>query len=417
MKDALRAGTARGPTEMAVLCRGAVRGKLKIINRTYMLGAMISVEGNKCEWLSTGEAVFPPMLEAIAAAKKSVRLEFYTFTDGPLGKQFLEALVEARGRGVSVKAMVDGAGSYLLPASYWEPLRKAGGEVHIFNPIALKRFGIRNHRKLLVCDDTVAFIGGFNIDDFYVGDGVTKGWRDLGMRIEGPLAAQLASTFDEMFPRAEFKHKILERLRKSKAKRAIKTNAAQILLSGPGWGKSPFKRTFQEDLKQANRVQIAVAYFLPTWRLRRALGNVARRGGLMELVLPGKSDVWLSQMAARSLYRKFLTAGVRIFEYQPQTLHAKLIVIDDVVYLGSSNLDQRSLAINYELMVRFENKEMAAQARDILAALGEQSKEIKLAEWRKGRTIWRRMRQRFAYWFLMRLDVYVARRQWKAMPD
>jgi len=378
---------------------------------------MISVEGNKCVWLSTGDAVFPAMLAAIDAAKKSVRLEFYTFVNCPVGQQFVDALVRARERGAVVQVMVDGAGSYVLPSSVWVPLRNAGGVVHVFNPLALKRFGIRNHRKLLVCDEAVAFIGGFNIDETYVGDGVTKGWRDLGLSIEGPLAGQLASTFDEMFPRAEFRHKIFERFRRSKAKRIIKSKSAEILLSGPGWGKSPFKRALQEDLQQASRVQMAVAYFLPTWRLRRALGNVARRGGRIELVLPGKSDVWLSQLAARSLYRRLLQAGVRIQEYQPQILHAKLMVIDDVVYVGSSNLDQRSLAINYELMVRFENKEMAAQAREILAGLVEHSTEIKLAEWRKGRTIWRKMKQRFAYWLLMRLDTWVARRQWKAMPD
>lgn len=378
---------------------------------------MISVEGNKCEWLATGDVFFPAMLGAIDGAKKSVKLEFYTFVNGPLGLQFLEALVRAQGRGVAVKIMVDGAGSYLLSLGFWNPLREAGAVVHVFNPLALRRFGIRNHRKLLVCDESVAFIGGFNIDNCYLGDGVATGWSDLGLSIEGPLAVQLASTFDEMFPRAEFKHKLFERFMPSKSKRAIKANSAQILLSGPGWGQSPFKRTLQEDLKKASRVQIAVAYFLPTWRLRRALGNVARRGGKIELLLPGKSDVWLSQLAARSLYRRFLQAGVRIREYQPQILHTKLIIIDDVVYVGSSNLDQRSLAINYELMVRFENKEMVAQAREIFATLETHSTEIQLVEWRKGRTLWRKMKQRFAYWLLMRLDTWVARRQWKALPD
>lgn len=378
---------------------------------------MTSVETNKCEWLSTGDGVFPAMIAAIDAAQKSVRLETYTFRNCPLGQRFLAALIRARQRGVAVGVLIDAAGSYFLPSSFWNPLRETGANVRMFNPITLRRFGIRDHRKLLVCDDAVAFIGGFNVDSCYEGDGVTGGWCDLGLRIEGPLAAQLATTFDEIFERADFQHKLFVRFRRSTAKRTLGAPATQILLSGPGRGRSPFKRALRQDLKTARDVQIVVAYFLPTWRLRRALGRVARRGGNVQLVLAGKSDVLVSQLAGQSLYRRFLQAGVRIHEYQPQILHAKLIIVDDVVYVGSSNLDQRSLTINYELMVRFENKEMAKQAREIFARLVKNSTPVHLAAWRKSRTVWRKMKQRFAYWLLMRIDTYVARRQWKALPD
>ena len=102
-----------------------------------------------------------------------------------------------------------------------------------------------------------------------------------------------------------------------------------------------------------------VAYFLPTWRIRRDLTRIARRGGTVQLILPGKSDVLVSQLAGQSLYRRFLKAGVQIHEYQPQILHAKLIIADDIVYVGSANLDPRSLDINYELMIRFEHPDMA----------------------------------------------------------
>ena len=108
-----------------------------------------------------------------------------------------------------------------------------------------------------------------------------------------------------------------------------------------------------------------VAYFLPPRRLRRALTRAVRNGGRVESILAGQSDAPLSMLAAQSLYRRFLRGGVEIFEYQPQILHAKLIVVDDVVYVGSSNLDTRSLQINYELMLRLEDRELAAQARDI----------------------------------------------------
>jgi cardiolipin synthase len=160
-----------------------------------------------------------------------------------------------------------------------------------------------------------------------------------------------------------------------------------------------------------------VAYFLPTWSLRRGLTEVVKRGGRVQLILAGKSDVLLSQLAGRSLYRRLLKSGVEIYEYEPQVLHAKLIIVDDAVYIGSSNLDQRSLQINYELMIRFQNGEIARQAGDVFAGTLKNSQRIELERWRKSRTFWQKIKQRFAYWILVRIDPYLARRQWRALPD
>src|SRR5256885_12166118 len=117
--------------------------------------------------------------------------------------------------------MVDALGSMALPSSFWMPLREVGGEFHFFNPHILNRFGIRDHRKLLVCDERVAFVGGFNIASEYDGDGVTHGWRDLGLKVEGPLAAQLFAAFEEIFARSDFRHRRFVRLRKSSARKTV----------------------------------------------------------------------------------------------------------------------------------------------------------------------------------------------------
>src|SRR5690606_19544004 len=143
-------------------------------------------------------------------------------------------------------------------------------------------------------------------------------------------------------------------------------------------------------------VKITMAYFLPTWRLRRALLRVVQRGGRVQLILAGKSDVLVSQLAARSLYRRLLNGGIEIYEYQPQILHAKLMIIDDAVYVGSSNLDQRSLQINYELMIRFQNPRIADQAREVFSKNLKNSEAITSESWRKSRTLWRRFKQRWA---------------------
>ncbi len=369
-----------------------------------------------CRWLCAGHEMFPAMLAQIESARSSVRLEIYIFSPERLGVEFREALTRAARRGVRVRVLVDALGSARLPSGFWDPLIEAGGEARQFNPLTLKRLGIRNHRKLLVCDELVAFVGGFNIAPEYEGDGVVSGWCDLGVRLTGIMAPELARAFDAMYSRAEFKHKRFLPLRLGMRKK-FHAERQQLLLSGPGRGWNPIKRALVVDLAKARDVRIIAAYFLPTWRLRRDIARVARRGGSVEIILPGKSDVLISQLAAQSLYRRFLKAGVRIYEYQPQILHAKLIIIDDVVYVGSANLDQRSLNINYELMVRFQQADCAREARAHFAERRQQSLEITREDWQKSRTLWRRLKQRWSYFLLARIDPLIARWQMRALPD
>jgi len=371
-----------------------------------------------CNWLCTGRDVFPAMLSAIDVAQDSICLETYTYTADALGERFRSALIRARQRGVGVRVLIDALGSFGLSQSFWEPLRVVGGQVRQFNPLSLNRIGIRNHRKLLVCDERIAFVGGYNISQEYDGDGITCGWCDVGLKIEGALASELAASFDEMFGRADFRHKRFIRLRKSSANKMVLAPHEQLLLSGPGGlGQNPIKTALRQDLAKASDVQIAVAYFLPSWRFRRQLMRVVQSGGRVQLLLAGKSDVAVSQLAAQSLYRRFLKEGVEIHEYEPQILHAKLFIIDDIVYVGSANLDQRSLNINYELMIRFENKEIAKEARGVFGTYLTHSRTIDLEYWRRERTIWRRIKQHWAYFLLVRIDPYVAQIQWRSLPD
>ncbi len=368
-------------------------------------------------WLTSGREMFPAMLAAIEAARDSVCLETYIYAADYVGERFRDALVQAQQRGARVRVLVDALGSVGLPATFWGPLQAMGGEVRQFNPLALERLGIRDHRKLLVCDEQMAFVGGFNLAAEYDGDGVTRGWFDLGLKVGGALPAELAAAFEEMFMLADFRHKRFTRLRRSTARKAVQTLNEQVLLSGPGRGSSPVKRALRADLRRANHVRIMVPYFLPTWRIRRDLASVVQRGGSVQLILPGRSDVLVAQLAGQSLYRRALKAGVEIYEYQPQVLHAKLIIADEAVYVGSANLDQRSLNINYELMIRFEQKEMAEQARTIFGRTRMQCRQITLEQWRGSRTIWRRLKQRWAYWLLVRIDPTLALRQWQGLPD
>jgi len=366
-------------------------------------------------WLRTGDEAFAAMLPAIEAATTSIQFEMYIFSASAIGAQFRDAFVRACQRGARVRLLIDSFGSFTLSDSFWDPLRKAGGEVRWFNPITLRRFNIRDHRKLLVCDGRVALIGGFNVAPEWEGDGVARGWADLGLQLDGPMATELSASFDEIFTRADFKHRRFIRLRKRPAKHLAAEQGGELLLSGPGRGYSPIKKALRKDMAKARAVQIIAAYFLPPRRLRQAMMRVALDGGRVQLILPGKSDVPLMQLAAHSLYQPLLRAGVEIYEYQPQILHSKLIIVDDAVYTGSSNLDTRSLNINYELALRLTDGPLLTEAREIFADYLTRSQQIHRMSWRNSRTFWNKLKERWAYFFFARLDPYVARWQLKGM--
>jgi cardiolipin synthase len=312
-----------------------------------------------------------------------------------------------------VQVLIDAVGSFALSGSFWDPLIKAGGQFRWFNPLKLGRMLYRDHRKILVCDEHAAFIGGFNIAPEYEGDGVTEGWYDLGMEVHGPLAEELAESFDRSFGRAAFEHKPLQRLRKTASKATTSGESWRLLLSGPGRGYHFLKRTLTTDLANAHTVQIICAYFLPTWRLRREMLRVRQRGGRVQLILAGKTDVRLSQLASHRLYRMFLRKGVEIYEYRPQILHAKLFLIDEQVYAGSANLDARSLNINYELLVRITDPAVVKEGRAIFNEVLKRCRRIESATWRQSRSFWTKLMEDWAYFVLARLDPYLARRRLK----
>jgi cardiolipin synthase len=366
--------------------------------------------------METGTQALAQMLAAIAAAKTSVRLEMYIFHQSETAERFRDALIEAAQRKVNVRVMVDAFGSMSLSDSFWDTLRTAGGEVRRFNPLKLNRIGFRDHRKMLVCDESVAFVGGFNIGEEYEGDGINCGWCDVGIRLEGKLADALAVAFDELFANAEFRYRPFRRIRRSRRTKTVRLPEGRLLLSGPGRN-NPVKRSLRQDLKNAREVQIICAYFLPTWRLRRMLTRLARRGVKVQIILPAKTDVPLSLLAARSFYSRFLAAGVEVYEYQPQILHAKLMIIDNIVYVGSANLDARSLHINYELLLRLPNPELAHDGREIFASKLQYCHRLDLKTWKKSRTLWQRLKARLAYLILARMDPMFARYQWRSMPQ
>ena len=369
--------------------------------------------GGAAHWLPTTIEAYAEILAAIAGAQASIRFEFYIYRPGEPGDRFRAALLAAAQRGVRVRVLLDAIGAGELPADYWRPLRAAGGEAAVFNPVSLARFSVRNHRKLVVVDERLAFLGGFNIAPEYEGDGIARGWRDLGLAVAGPAVKLLGLTFDVMWEHHAFRHRRLFRGRRGRRwRRHLRAcRQTEVLPTGPGLGRNPFRRELLRSLRHGRDVRIISSYFVPGLRLRRALARVARRGGRVRLILAGKSDVTLSQAASRSFYRRLLASGVEIAEYQPQILHAKLALVDEVAFAGSSNLDSRSLGLNYEIMLRLAQPEFVRAGRAIFEADWARSRPIRRGEWNRTRSWADRLYGRFARFVLTKFDPWFTRHQ------
>lgn len=374
----------------------------------------MSEAGTRLEWLGTGDAAFRSLFEALAGARSSVRLETYILSEAPPGETVRAALAAAAARGVHVRLLVDGVGSMDLPERVFRNLEASGVSTRVFNPISQGRLLVRDHRKLLVVDDRVALVGGFNVAPEYLGDGIREGWRDVGIRLEGPVAGNLGAGFDRMWELAGGCPARFARLRRRVAcgpgMEGCGDAGAGVLESSPGRGRAAFLSALRRDLATAPDIDMAVAYFLPGVRLRRLLARRAREGARVRLLVPGRTDVPMSRRAGRFLYGGLLRAGVEILEYRPQMLHAKLYRAGDILYVGSSNLDTRSLHLNHEVMVRLERPAILAEARAWMEESCAQADPIERRAWAGARGAWERLREAWAHFVLARLDPYVTRR-------
>lgn len=284
------------------------------------------------------------MLMAIARARTSIHLEVYAFAPSGVGARFVVALGQAASRGVTAQVVIDGWGSAPGGRAVAAALREAGCSVRIHNrllALLIGRFS-RNHRKVLLVDDDVAFLGGINIGDENVGEGVRLGWTDLALEIRGPQCARLGQMI-----RREPRRPVVSSLR--------------IYLCGLGGGWRMRRRYLKAFASARQRIHVAHGYFLPDPGVVRAITAAARRGVQVRLLLAGRSDVPFARAATRILYRRLLAAGVYIHEWSRSVLHAKVATIDGRrLLVGSFNLDPFSLA-NLETLVEVADTRIVEQ--------------------------------------------------------
>jgi cardiolipin synthase len=368
------------------------------------------VAGNRVELLQDGPSTYEAMFAAIDGARHHVNLESYILeAEGP-GEEFARRLAARARAGVRVNVLYDSFGSIGTPASYFDALRAQGISVCEYNP--LRRLGnllsralhLRDHRKLMVVDGRIGFIGGVNISPVYAsgssplasmhaedGTPVRPGWRDTHVRVEGPIVAQL----QRLFMRHWTKHSPIALQGNGYFPPLGPVGPQRVALAAcdAGRRRNPFYRALLSALDAArHRVYLTTAYLVPTRRLMRALTQAARRGVEVHLLVPGVSDFWAPVAAGRSHYGRLLRAGVRVHERHDTLLHAKTCVIDGLwTTVGSSNLDWRSFLHNAEANLIVLDADLAREMERVyLEDLGR-AQEIDRAAWaRRG---WRQRLQ------------------------
>jgi len=314
--------------------------------------------------LRDGAQTYDAMLEAIAAARHHIYLASYIYEADATGRVFRDALLEKARAGVKVRLLLDSVGSAGLRQSFFRELRAAGGELAWFHPIRLRplrssTLNLRSHRKILIVDGCIGFTGGVNISDTQDRRRRTDAFCDLHLRFAGTAVAALQLTFLEDWAYVTGTALCDAAQWPTPARGGA---PALVLPSGPDTAWEAFHRLSVELIHQATtRVWLVTPYFVPSEAARMALGNAALCGMDVRVLLPRRADSRLVSAAARSYYDELLATGVRIFEYQPNVLHAKAMLVDqDHVLIGSGNFDTRSFRLNFELSVLVASAELAA---------------------------------------------------------
>jgi len=366
-------------------CYNKVQGEFApLIRATYALTGLPLLEGNRVLVLRNGEEAFPAMLDAIDKATNSVDLSTYIFENNNTGCAFSEALSAAASRGVVVRVLVDAMGELYSWPSISRRLRRRGVRVERFNPprfmAQLPGFNLRNHRKLLVVDEQVAFTGGMNIGDrHFVEQAATRHpTADTHFQLEGPVVAQLAMGFTQTWQLATGEKPSPP----GGEQRECGNSLCRVIVDGPDLNLDKLSNVLLAAIAQAKKsIRIMTPYFLPSREMLAALQTAALRGVAVTLILPEKNNLIYVHWAMRNMLWELLYYNVSVAYQPPPFNHSKLFMVDgEYLLIGSANLDPRSLRLNYELSVEIYDRAMAAElerefdeglARSSLVSLAE----------------------------------------------
>lgn len=365
----------------------AVRDPQFVRSMGSLLGPPI-VRGNRVRALCNGDEIFPTMLEAIRAARRTICFETFIYWSGSIGREFAEALSERARAGVRVHVVLDWLGSDRIDESLVEMMTEAGAEVVRYHPLRwynVGRLNNRTHRKLLIVDGRVGFTGGVGIADEWLGHAQDADhWRDSHFRLEGPAVAQMQAAFMDNW--METCAEVLHGEDYFPPLETAGPHAAQVFRSSADDGSESVRLMYLLSVASAaGSVRIANSYFVPDSLAVRTLVDAQRRGAQVEIIVPGRHiDQKVVRRASRSLWGPLLEAGVAIYEYQPTMYHVKVVVVDETwTSVGSTNFDNRSFRLNDEANLNILDAEFAAAQARIFEEDKARSRRITLEEWRR----------------------------------
>jgi len=357
------------------------------------------IAGNAVELLENGEAFYPAVFGAIAQARHEVLIETFILFEDKVGIELQRVLIDAARRGVRVDLSVDGWGSPNLSPAYVAALAEAGVQLRAFDArrswfLHLRMFR-RMHRKIVVVDGRVAFVGGINFSADHLADFGPEAKQDYSLRVEGPLAARIRifaiAQLDRSGRRGRGRLPVPQRAGDADAMFVTRDNRSH---------RDAIERQYRAAIRSARReIIIANAYFFPGYRLLKAMRRAARRGVRVRLVLQGQPDMPIVKHAAATLHAQLMRAGITIHEYCKRPLHGKVALVDDEwATVGSSNLDPLSLALNLEANVMVRDRAFTQQLRAALERLIDNDcRRLELSQVAAERSGWRALLDVIAY--------------------
>jgi cardiolipin synthase len=372
------------------------------------------ISGNSFELLENGEQFYPRVFDAIAQAEKELLIETFILYDDKVGRGLQESLIAAAQRGVQVDLTIDGWGSPGLSKEFLSAMTSVGIRVHVFDPMPgfLRRINLfrRLHRKIVVIDGAIAFVGGINFSADHLLDFGPEGKQDYSVCVRGPIVAEIHAFAHNAVNGRSFKRPRARRSENAPASPARAGDADAIFVWRDNHRHTrDIEYLYRLAIRLAKqRVIIANAYFFPGYAFLRDLRKAARRGVKVVLILQGNPDMAIVQIAAGMLYHHLLSAGVEIYEYCERPLHGKVAVIDDEwATVGSSNLDPLSLSLNLEANVVIRDRAFNAVLSETLQRLMRESckkidiRQLKEAGW------WRVLRGYVLFHLLRRYPAWL----------
>jgi cardiolipin synthase len=345
------------------------------------------VGGNKVQELNNGVEYFPAMLDSISKAQKTITFENFIWRSGQVSDRFIEALSERARAGVKVHCIVDGFGALKFKNKDKQRLRDAGVQLRVFNrirPWNPWKWNHRTHRKTLVIDGKVGFIGGICIADEWDGDATSlKGWRDVEFKVEGPVVSEIQSIFMDNWIRTS--SEVLHGPDYFPALDAAGSIPAQAFKSGPKDGAENARLLYLYSIAAARKsIRFTHSYFVPDDLAIDMIVEAANRGVKVEVIAPGFIDKNMVRRAAKTRWQEMMDAGVEFWEFQPSKLHTKMMIVDDVwVSCGSINFDDRSFRLNDEGNINLYDAEFAKRQIEIFEADKAKSVKIDPAKFKK----------------------------------